>query len=201
MRYADKAREFIGFARAVIRWQLCDSLDCASPAPSANVDGGVAQSLRPPLTRRFKMRFARWLNIPGPAMPYFAVSAMILGLSGIAKADNDCSLPTLRGSYVFAAKGYNIVSGVPQPKAIIEVIVFNGDGTLTVPAVSRSINGVISRAAPGAPGTYTVDASCTGTISFSSGQEFDIFIAPKGDTIWMIQATQDTVFQGTATKQ
>jgi hypothetical protein len=64
-------------------------------------------------------------------MPCFVVSAMILGLSGIAKADNDCSLPTLRGFYVFAAKRYNIVSGVPQPKAIIEVIVFNGDGTLT----------------------------------------------------------------------
>jgi len=135
-------------------------------------------------------------------VPCLAVWALTLGLSGVARADSDCLLEnkTLRGSYVFAAKGYNVVSGVPQPKAIIELIVFNGDGTLMTPAVSRSINGVISRAAAGAPGTYTVDVGCTGTISFSSGQVFDIYVSPKGDTIWMIQANQDTVFQGTATK-
>jgi hypothetical protein len=153
------------------------------------------------LTRRIKMRFAGLLT--GRSLRCFAVSAMILGLSGIAKADNDCAFRnwTLRGSYVFAATGYSIVNGVPQPKAIIEVIVFNGDGTLTTPAVSRSVNGVISRTAVGSPGSYTVDTGCTGTISFSSGQIFDIYVSPKGDTIWMLQANPDTVFQGTATKQ
>ena len=35
-------------------------------------------------------------------------ATMALGLSGIALADNDCTLKTLRGSYVFAAKGYTI---------------------------------------------------------------------------------------------
>jgi hypothetical protein len=136
-------------------------------------------------------------------MRCFAISALVMGLGGIARADNDCPVKAmiLRGSYVFAAKGYTLVNGVPQPKAIVEVIVFNGDGTLTTPTVSRSINGVISRAAPGAPGTYRVDSGCTGTISFSSGQLFDIYVSPKGDTIWMIQANPDTVFQGTATRQ
>jgi len=149
------------------------------------------------------MRFAGSLTGRGRAVRCFALSAMILGLSGVAKADNACVLGAwmLRGSYVFAANGYTIVNGVPQPKAIVEVIVFNGDGTLTTPAFSRSANGVVSRAAPGAPGTYTVDTSCTGTISFSSGQLFDIYVSPKGDTIWMIQANPDTVLQGTATRQ
>src|ERR1041384_6313238 len=75
--------------------------------------------------------------------------AMAVGVSGVALADNDCSLKTLRGSYVFAANGYNIVSGIAQPKTIVEVIDFNGDGTLSVPAATRSLNGVIARTSPG----------------------------------------------------
>lgn len=54
---------------------------------------------------------------------------------------------------------------VPQPKAIVEVISFNGDGTLTVPGVTASINGVILQPPPGT-GEYTVAADCTGTITF-----------------------------------
>src|SRR3982074_1010730 len=59
-------------------------------------------------------------------------AAIALGMSGVALAANDCTLKSLRGTYVFTANGYNIVAGVPQPKAIVEVISFNGDGTLTV---------------------------------------------------------------------
>jgi hypothetical protein len=127
-------------------------------------------------------------------------AAMTLGVSGVALADNDCSLKTMRGSYVFAANGYNIVSGVAQPKTIIEVIDFNGDGTLSVPAATRSLNGVIARTPPGGTGSYTVDAGCKGTIAFTGGPTFDIFISPNGGTLWMIQTNSDTVFQGTATR-
>ena len=49
---------------------------------------------------------------------------------------------TLDGLYVFTAPGFNIVAGVPQPKAIVELIDFHGDGELTVPAATVSINGV-----------------------------------------------------------
>jgi len=127
-------------------------------------------------------------------------AAMVLGLSGVAMADNDCSFKTLmlHGSYVFAATGYNIVSGVAQPKAIVEVINFNGDGTLSVPAVTVSLNGTIVRSP--APGTYTVETACTGTITFSSGPTFDIFVSAKGDKLWMIQTNPNTVLQGTATR-
>jgi hypothetical protein len=129
-------------------------------------------------------------------------AAMALGVSGVALADNDgndCTLKTLSGVYVFAASGYNIVAGVAQPKAIIEVIDFNGDGTLSVPAATRSVNGVIARTPPGGTGSYTVEADCTGTIAFD-GPSFDIFISPRGEKLWMIQTNPDTVFQGTATR-
>jgi len=127
-------------------------------------------------------------------------AAMAVGVSGVALADNDCTLKTMRGSYVFAANGYNIVAGVAQPKTIVEVIDFNGDGTLSVPAATRSLNGVIARTPPGGMGSYTVDAGCKGTIAFAGGLGFDIFISPKGEMLWMIQTNSDTVFQGTATR-
>ena len=89
--------------------------------------------------------------------------------------------------------------GCRATENIVEVIEFQGDGTLSVPAATRSINGVVARTPPGGTGSYTVDAACTGTITFA-GPLFDIFISPNGEMIWMIQTNPDTVFQGTATR-
>jgi hypothetical protein len=95
----------------------------------------------------------------------------------------------------------NIVESVPQPKAIVEVIDFNGDGTLTTPAVSRSANGVIFPNTVGSNGEYTVNEDCTGTITFlPNGPHFDIFVTPNGKDINMIQTDANTVFAGVARK-
>lgn len=112
--------------------------------------------------------------------------------------DKVCGVKSLRGTYVFAATGFNIVAGVALPKAIVEVLEFNGDGTLSVPAATLSANGVIVRSVEGS-GTYTVADDCSGTIIFA-GPAFDIFLSPDADTIWMIQNNPNTVFQGTATR-
>ena len=130
------------------------------------------------------------------------VAAVALGMSGIALADSDCSLKTLRGTYVLAAQGYNIVGGAAQPFAVIETIEFNGDGTLSAPRVTLSQNGAIVRILPpGVPGSYTVAASCDGTMIFpGAGVKLDIFVSPKGDTIWIIRTDLGTVLQGTATR-
>jgi hypothetical protein len=99
---------------------------------------------------------------------------------------------------VFSASGFTIVTGVTVPKAIIEVIDFNGDGTLAVPGATRSLNGVIARSLPSV-GTYTVTEDCVGTITFA-GPAFDIFISPRGNQFWLIQTNPDNVFQGAATR-
>jgi len=77
------------------------------------------------------------------------VAAMALGTSGTARAalgPQPCGVYTLRGSYLFATHGWNIVSGVAIPKAIVEGINFNGDGTLVSPFATVNINGTIIRA-------------------------------------------------------
>ena len=86
------------------------------------------------------------------------VTAMALGTSTTARAaaDAHCSVQMLRGSYLFATHGWNIVGGVAQPKAIMEGIDFNGDGTLVSPFATVSINGTIIHSS-GSLGTYTVE--------------------------------------------
>jgi hypothetical protein len=111
-----------------------------------------------------------------------------------------CNLATLTGAYVFNATGYNIVSSVLQPKAIVEVIDFNGDGTLTVPAATVCLNGVIRRTVDGS-GEYMVNEDCTGALTFlPNGPHFDIFSTPDGKQCNMIQTDADTVLAGVARK-
>ena len=131
------------------------------------------------------------------------VAAMALGTSGTARAalgPQPCGLYTLRGSYLFATHGWNIVGGVAQPKAIVEGIDFNGDGTLVSPFATVSINGTILHSS-GSLGTYTVNTDCTGTLSFTGGPSFDIFVEQNGKQLWMIQTGPGSpVFEGTVTR-
>ena len=132
------------------------------------------------------------------------VVALAFGIASVGHADPDrttCHVGTLRGLYVFTANGYNIVNGVSQPKAIVELIDFDGDGGLSVPGATRSVNGIITRTPPGGTGTYEFIESCTGDLEFGpGGPTYDFFTSPAADTIWMIQTNTNTVFQGTATK-
>src|SRR5438034_1423388 len=108
------------------------------------------------------------------------VAAMALGTSGTARAalgPQPCGVYMLRGSYLFATHGWNIIGGVAQPKAIVEGIDFNGDGTLVSPFATVSINGTTVRTT-GTVGTYTVNPDCTGTITFTAGPRSDIFVHP-----------------------
>jgi hypothetical protein len=131
------------------------------------------------------------------------VAAMALGTSDTARAalgPQPCGVYMLRGSYLFATHGWNIVGGVAQPKAIVEGIDFNADGTLVSPFATVSINGTIIHSS-GSLGTYTVNSDCTGTLSFTGGASFDIFVEPSGRQLWMIQTGPGSpVFEGTVTR-
>ena len=130
---------------------------------------------------------------------------MALATSGVTRAkENDddekaCSVSTLRGLYIFDASGFNIVGGIAQPKAIVELIRFHGDGTLTVPAATVSVNGTVTRSPPNGPGTYMIGPDCTGSLQFGPPEPtFDTFVEFKGSEVQMIQTNSNTVFRGTA---
>jgi hypothetical protein len=137
------------------------------------------------------------------------VAMLALSMVGLAQADNDdngkaCSLSTLDSLYLFSASGFNIIGGVAQPKAVVELIRFNGDGTLTGGPATASINGTITRSPAGGLGSYTVATNCTGTLDFGPPTHFtyDFFIAPKAAYLVMIQTGGPVpgVLQGTADK-
>ena len=142
-----------------------------------------------------------------------ATLLLTLCLPGLASAwkSNKCDDDTLSGQYVFTASGFTRPPtsgpGTPWvPKAILEILHFNGDGTLTTPAVTVANpfgdTGAILQPPSGAAGEYSINDDCTGTVVFldASNVTFKIYVdPPRGDTIWMIQTNpSNNVFQGTA---
>ena len=137
----------------------------------------------------------------------FMVTAMVLGVAGVASADPEhtCRDSMLNGLYVFTASGFgNVSPGPPQPQAIVELIRFNGDGTVDVPGGRVSVNGLIFPII--SSGTYTtptvVDKGCETTVTFDSPAHHAlyIFIPLHANTLQMILINSNTVFQGAATK-
>ena len=92
------------------------------------------------------------------------------------------------------------------PKAILEIIHFNGDGTLTTPALTVANpfgdTGNVLQPPSGAPGVYSVNDDCSGSVQFldAANVTFRMQIDPVlGDTVWMMQTNPaNNVFQGTA---
>lgn len=135
-------------------------------------------------------------------------------LPGVAAAEktNRCDDDILNGQYVFTASGFtrdpSSGPGTPWvPKAILEILHFNGDGKLTTPALAVAnpfgdSGNVLQPPLGGAPGWYKINEDCTGTVQFfdASNVTFKIYVdPPRGDTIWMIQTNPaNNVFQGTA---
>lgn len=140
-----------------------------------------------------------------------AVAPLFLSLPGPASADDAsvCRDGILKGRYVFTATGFTrppaSTPGTPWvPKAILEVIHFNGDGTLTTPMVVVANPfgdfGAVLQPPMGSNGLYSIDASCSGTVEFLSAANIKFRIqvgSPNGDTIWMIQTNPaNNVFEG-----
>lgn len=137
-------------------------------------------------------------------------------MPGIAVADptNRCNDQTLRGVYVFTASGFtrapNSPAGTPWlPKAILQVIEFNGEGAVNTPALTLAnpfgdSGDILQPPGGGAPGEYSIDENCTGTVHFFdlNNVTYEIYVdAPQGKTIRMIQVIPpDNVFQGTANR-
>jgi hypothetical protein len=116
-----------------------------------------------------------------------------------------CRVDQLRGLYLFSATGYTRANQEAPwvPKAILELLRINGDGTLTTPWVTvanpfGNTGLIVDRV--GNPGTYSVNDDCTGLMQFADGNIFRLYVSPRGDEFWMIQTTglggSLNVFQG-----
>jgi hypothetical protein len=114
--------------------------------------------------------------------------------------EGKCTLATVKGLYMFAQSGYTTVSGSLVPEGVTGKDIFDGKGKFESLA-TISIGGDII---PGdaAPGTYTVNPDCTGTVTVQMKPpvpdvHLDIFVAPDGDKLFTIQTDSGNVLAGT----
>ena len=134
------------------------------------------------------------------------VAAMTLGTSSPARAaadGPDCSVNRLHGLYIWTFDGYTRLGGNLLPKAVMQGLQFNGDGTTFNTFGTVNIGGTIIIDATGGVGTYTVAADCTGTISITNGPSFNIYVGPGAQKIWtnqIVGAGATGLGVGTATR-
>src|SRR5215212_10457121 len=127
----------------------------------------------------------RWLWAAGVVLILLVVGAAALTTVGAGYAKDEdtsrakCSEATLHGTYLFAQNGVEIKGNDQRPFAIAGYDVFDGNGKVKGHATTN-FNGKITRSKEPLPGTYTLKANCTGTLTFRDGTRYDIFIAPDG---------------------
>jgi hypothetical protein len=129
-------------------------------------------------------------------------ATMAPGTSATARAAAEtrvCSVGMLRGSYIWTFDGYTDLGGGLLPKAVMQGLRFNGDGTTFNPFGTVNIGGTIIIDATGGVGTYTVAADCTGTMSITDGPSFNIYVGPGAQQIWTTQVAGDVVGLGVGT--
>jgi hypothetical protein len=98
-----------------------------------------------------------------------------------------CSVQTLRGLYLWSWDGYQNLGGNLVPKAVLQGLRFNGDGTTYNTFGTVNIGGTIIIDATGGVGTYTVAADCTGTLSITGGPSFNMYVGPGAQQVWITQ--------------
>ena len=133
-----------------------------------------------------------------------AISAIVWSPPGMAQhgyADPPkCSARTLYGSYVLALTGFVIVAGVPQPKAVIEQVNFDGQGSGVGGDSARAVNGDPLVLGSGGNASYALDDKCSGNINFPGVTHF-LLMDPDGDKGWtLLQSPTGNVFQGILTR-
>jgi hypothetical protein len=129
-------------------------------------------------------------------------AAMALGTSATAGPATDaqgCSVGMLRGSYIWTFDGYTDLGGGLLPKAVMQGLRFNGDGTTFNTFGTVNIGGTIIFDVTGAVGTYTVAADCTGTLSVPDGPSFNIYVGPGAQQVWTTQIGGGVVGLGVGT--
>jgi hypothetical protein len=116
------------------------------------------------------------------------VGVLAIG-TGYAKDETEaakCSEATFDGTYLFAADGVAIKGDEQLPFSYAGYEVFDGQGKVKQ-VLTLNINGKKVIHNETLSGTYSVEADCTGTATYSDGTRDDQFIAPDGSQLTFVQ--------------
>src|SRR5215212_9654411 len=133
----------------------------------------------------------RGLLAAGVVLILLVVGAGVLTVgAGYAKGENTakakCSEATLDGTYLFAGDGVAIKGDEQLPFSYAGYEVFDGQGKVKQ-VLTLNINGKKVIRNETLSGTYSVEADCTGTATYSDGTRDDQFIAPDGSQLTFVQ--------------
>jgi hypothetical protein len=126
-------------------------------------------------------------------------AAILMAAAVPAFADGNCSVATLRGGYGATGTG-SLAPNNQAPAALIARIVFDGAGNFTANE-TRSINGVVAQTS--FSGTYTLNATCEGSVILSGGTnaDYNFVIDADGTHGRAIATVSGTIFTVDLTKQ
>jgi hypothetical protein len=113
-------------------------------------------------------------------------------LSVNAALASECSAASLTGHYTYWLQGAD-ESGNAYAEVGQET--YDGAGNVTS-QLSVAGSGAIEEDT----GTYTVNADCSGTVSYASGASYNIFVAPSGDSFVFSSSTAGVVQAGENTR-
>lgn len=147
--------------------------------------------------------FLGGLVLGGILMPRAAFTHSTTPQERAAKAaEVQCSVATLKGTYVFAFDGHHIMGREHVLFALAGWASYDGRGH-SRGVVSESVNGKISRLHH-YTGTATVKPDCTATetVRDVTGvvSHYDEFITPDGSLVAFIQTDPGAVSSGTASR-
>jgi hypothetical protein len=132
----------------------------------------------------------------------FAIVGLIAPAFAFADDEQECSVATLFGDYLFTGSAdapmYEHVATFPRVFA--GVYTFDGEGNLS--GVASQSRGGVTVTKIHVQATYTLDSECMGTVTFHPDeQHFDIFIARDGNDGNFIRVDQGTIATRTITRQ
>lgn len=95
-----------------------------------------------------------------------------------------CSLKTLKGSYTYSIQGYR--GG--RPYASSGLFSFDGAGRVAIIYTSS-----IERRQLAVTGTYTVDGSCSGSMTLATTTVNNFYLSPGGESFNFVRVSDDDV--------
>jgi hypothetical protein len=128
----------------------------------------------------------------------FASTSFAFASTSFAVEQNgkSCSAKSLAGNYLYAQDGFSdgATPGSRSPFAQAGRETFDGKGNMSG-KYTGNFNGVIQRGTY--TGTYTVNADCSGSVTFTDNQNttyhYDIFVNDSGDEFVFVQTDANSI--------
>lgn len=114
-------------------------------------------------------------------------------VSGVAKQQQSgCTIGSINGAYGYAISGW---TGTTDAYAESGKVVADGAGGLSLQSTASQAGTI---ATGNGSGSYSVNADCTGTATFSNGAHLNLVILASGREVQFIQTDSGTTISGSA---